>query len=616
MIAGDTATRRTRRRAVLACVAVLLLALVNAPTPARADSGWRPPVLDIDVPDPSLVRVGNTFYSFTTNVNPFGTPINVPVHESSNLTSWKDDGDALPTLGSWASIGFTWAPSVAHIGDQWALYYTALHTSSRRQCIGVAVASQPQGPYTDDNSAPLVCQLDHGGSIDPSPFLDSAGHWWLLWKSDDNSQGGVPGLWSQRLGSDGRTLSGNPKEVLVADRPWENGLVEAPTMISAGGKLLLFYSAGPFDSDEYAVGYATCSSPNGPCAKQTVNGSWASTGSTGLVGPGGESFVTTASGRVDMALHGWRGAIGYENNGFRAMYIEPVDFSDGIPVVRTDWPRTGSAFPVPGPVIASRGDGSIDLMMTGPSGSLYRRPFDDGVWGEWDSVGGATTSTPAATWIAGTLHVFVRGTDGALWHRWFTGSAWSNWESLGGSIIGSPTIVSMAPGRLDVFAQGTDGALWHRWFTGSAWSNWESLGGSIIGSPTIVSMAPGRLDVFAQGTDGALWHRWFSDGWATWEPLGGLLVGGPGAVSDSSGDLDVFVQGTDGAMWHRGFASAGWAGWGAWEPFGGRIMSDPSATATGSGQIAVTAGGGDGDAWARTLSGSAWTGWFPLGASS
>ena len=71
--------------------------------------------------------------------------------------------------------GSTWAPSVLARDGGYVAYYTVRDTTSGHQCISAAVASSPAGPFRDDSWGPLVCQREHGGSIDPSPFVDADG---------------------------------------------------------------------------------------------------------------------------------------------------------------------------------------------------------------------------------------------------------------------------------------------------------------------------------------------------------------------------------------------------------------------------------------------------------
>jgi hypothetical protein len=44
------------------------------------------------------------------------------------------------------------------------MYYTSSDDASGVQAIGVAVASDPKGPYVDKSSRPLICELNEGGS--------------------------------------------------------------------------------------------------------------------------------------------------------------------------------------------------------------------------------------------------------------------------------------------------------------------------------------------------------------------------------------------------------------------------------------------------------------------
>ena len=52
---------------------------------------------------------------------------------------------------------------------------TARDIASDKQCIGVAAAPAPEGPFDADDAAPLVCEADIGGSIDASSFVDDDG---------------------------------------------------------------------------------------------------------------------------------------------------------------------------------------------------------------------------------------------------------------------------------------------------------------------------------------------------------------------------------------------------------------------------------------------------------
>src|SRR5918993_3998571 len=82
------------------------------------------PVYKRDFPDPHVILVDDTYYAYgTTN----GSSINIRVMNSPDLLEWENLGDALPGLPKWAVLnsGYTWAPGVMHIEDQFVMYFVA-----------------------------------------------------------------------------------------------------------------------------------------------------------------------------------------------------------------------------------------------------------------------------------------------------------------------------------------------------------------------------------------------------------------------------------------------------------------------------------------------------------
>ncbi|MGK5742991.1 glycoside hydrolase family 43 protein [Micromonospora sp. URMC 103] len=286
------------------------------------------PVIRTDAPDPQAIRVGDTWYLFHTNAGGH----NVPVHTSPDLVDWSEAGDALPELPDWADAGKTWAPEAIQLGpDRFVLYYTVAGRESGRQCVGRAVATAPQGPYRDDSTGPLICQADLGGAIDASPFRDTDGSLWLLWKNDGNAIGVDTWIWSQRLSPDGLTLVGEPTKLLKQTEPWEGTLVEGPFLHRQDGRLYLFFAANAYDRAEYAEGYAVCESPSGPCVKAPENPILKTNDVAS--GPGHASMVVK-DGRTWLLYHAWPpGQEGSTDPG-RQTWLDEVVWTDGKPVVK------------------------------------------------------------------------------------------------------------------------------------------------------------------------------------------------------------------------------------------------------------------------------------------
>ncbi|HET9077867.1 MAG TPA: glycoside hydrolase family 43 protein [Acidimicrobiales bacterium] len=232
----------------------------------------------------------------------FGTTdwqANVPTAVSTDLVNWTQAPDALPVLPRWAqpSISMTWAPAALRTATGWVLYYSTEEASSKRECIGAAVATSPAGPYTDRSAAPLLCQRDLGGSIDPSVVAGPAGREYLLWKNDGNSSHHPDRLWSARLAPEGLGLAGPAHPLMGTDEPWDAGVVEAPAMIPAtSGGYWLFYSAGRWDSQQYGTGLARCRTVTGPCVDTSDRPFLYTSG--GMVSPGGLDTFTALDGRM------------------------------------------------------------------------------------------------------------------------------------------------------------------------------------------------------------------------------------------------------------------------------------------------------------------------------
>jgi hypothetical protein len=295
-----------------------------------ADAGL---VYPFDFPDPDVALFGQTYYAYATN----SVAGNIQIISSTDLAHWVSVGNALPSLPGWAKPNETWAPSVTNVNGTFLMYYTADFAPSGTQCISVATATNPQGPFIDNSVLPLECQQSLGGSIDPSAFTDANGVPYLVWKS------GGPGtstLWSQQLNAarTGFATGTNPTQLLAPDRSWEGGTVEAPDLALANGHYWLFFSGNDWDSANYAVGVAQCAGPLGPCADASPNPILSS--GPEMAGPGGESVFVDRNGHFQIAFHAWvPGAVGFPNS--RDLYLRPLDLSGLLPSVATPGPGPG-----------------------------------------------------------------------------------------------------------------------------------------------------------------------------------------------------------------------------------------------------------------------------------
>jgi beta-xylosidase len=304
----------------------------ESPPPAPAPLTPAPPADGRDAPDPFVVRDGDGWALYTTQVG----FLNVPVAVSADLATWSAPLDALPALPTWAEWGSTWAPGVLQRPDGFVLYFAARSQALGVQCIGVATASEAMGPFVSPEAEPLVCQSELGGSIDPYPFVDRDGTAYLLWKSDENAFENTSHLYGQRLRPDGLALEGDAVVLLANDARWENPLIENPALLAAADTYVLLYSGGWWESAGYGTGYATCTTPLGPCAKVTIQQPLL--GSEGAeAGTGGACVMTGPAGDHWLAYHAWTtGAVGYGHAGVRSLRFAALEWNgDSLTVIRS-----------------------------------------------------------------------------------------------------------------------------------------------------------------------------------------------------------------------------------------------------------------------------------------
>lgn len=290
----------------------------SAPTPVP---GGAPPSTvryAQDFPDPFVFRAGPYWYALSTQRG----LDKVPVIRSTDLVRWEARGDALAALPRWSRFGSTWAPAVLAVPAGFVLFYTTTHDATGLQCLSRAFSPLPEGPFVDVSREPLVCQTERGGSIDPSPFRDAEGRPWLVWKSEGTLDGEPTRLWSQPLTDDGRSLTGEPRELLRTADAWEGPIIEAPTMVVVDGRYHLFYSGNRWETSSYGTGHAICASPAGPCTRTATAPVVAPHPSE--AGAGGGEVFRDLDGTLRLAYHAWDPtAVGYPG-GLRRLRIGTV----------------------------------------------------------------------------------------------------------------------------------------------------------------------------------------------------------------------------------------------------------------------------------------------------
>ncbi len=255
-------------------------------------------VLPGDHPDPSVVKIGDSFWATATTSNWFPA---FPVYQSKDLKHWTKKSVVFKQRPEWADYYF-WAPEITYDNGKVYIYYTA-HKKNGNLCIGAAVADRPDGEYTD--LGPLMCQED--GSIDAFPMRDKNGKLYMIWKEDGNSVRKPTPIWAMEMKEDRTGLIGEKKELFRGDQPWENGLVEGVSMVRHGEYYYAVYAAAACCGTKcnYGTGVARSKDLLGPWEKYAQNPVLASTAEWTCPGHG---TVVQKDGKYYFLYHGYSAA--------------------------------------------------------------------------------------------------------------------------------------------------------------------------------------------------------------------------------------------------------------------------------------------------------------------
>ena len=278
---------------LLSVIAVILIAC-GPGSDAPGDSAQpverhNPVIATRGLADPAVLLHEGTYFLYPT-----GDSRGFDVYLSTDLRNWRKGPRVLEPGGL-----NVWAPDIFRDPEdgRFYLYYSANYR------IGVAIASDPRGPFEDRG----ILLED---AIDPHMFRDEDGRYFLYYEAlTDVKQTlkrlsiPVGRIFVQAMAGPLET-SGEPRLLLEPDTGWERGwfrIVEGPWMLKRDGSYYLMYSGNATFSADYAIGYATASSPTGPFEKHPGNPIVAKGG--GVFGPGHHAIAEGPDGATWLVYH-------------------------------------------------------------------------------------------------------------------------------------------------------------------------------------------------------------------------------------------------------------------------------------------------------------------------
>jgi xylan 1,4-beta-xylosidase len=307
---------------------------------------YRNPVIAGDFADPSIIRVGDTYYAAGTSSE--WAP-HYPLYTSKDLVNWEHVGHVFEKKPEWASGSF-WAPELFHHKGTFYVYYTARRKSDNVSVIGVATTEDPRKGFTDRG---IICEWG-SEAIDGFVFQDNDGKLYFSWKAYGLEKDRPVTLLASEMTDDALKLKGEAFELLQADgKPIS---AEGQVMTRRGDWYYLFYSSKGCCGRgcDYQVEVARARNLKGPWEPSPVNPILA--GGTGWICPGHGTLVDLPDKRSFFLYHAYNEK---ENvyTGRQGLLGEVVWQENGWPVFAGGpTPSATEASPLRKEQAATRGD--------------------------------------------------------------------------------------------------------------------------------------------------------------------------------------------------------------------------------------------------------------------
>ncbi len=209
--------------------------------------------------DPEGAIFNKQYWIYPTYSAPYNEQVFFDAFSSTDLVTWNKHSRILDTANvKWAKRA-VWAPAIVEKGSKYYLFFGAndIQNDNQQGGIGVAVADNPAGSFTDYLGKPLIDKFYNGAQpIDQFVFKDKDGQYYIIYggwrhcniaKLKDDFTGLIPY-------DDGTTF----KEITP------KGYVEGPFMFIRNGKYYFMWSEGGWTGPNYSVAYAIAGSPFGP----------------------------------------------------------------------------------------------------------------------------------------------------------------------------------------------------------------------------------------------------------------------------------------------------------------------------------------------------------------
>ena len=214
---------------------IAFLLISNMLLAQQPEQTYRNPVIQGDFPDPTVIRVDDSYYAAGTTSD-FAPAY--PLYHSSDLINWERIGSVFNEPPAWIK-GDCWAPELFYNNGTYYVYYTARKKSDNTSCIGVATTKDITKGFTDHG--PLI---EWGNeAIDAYVFKDDDEKLYITWKAYGLENRPIEILASE-LSADGLSLVGEHFSLTAPTTGWKERGDEGQVLLKRNGYYYFFYSIG------------------------------------------------------------------------------------------------------------------------------------------------------------------------------------------------------------------------------------------------------------------------------------------------------------------------------------------------------------------------------------
>lgn len=238
---------------------VLLLFISFSTGISAQEASTNNPIFPGFYADPEAIVFNDTYWIFPTYSAPYEEQVFFDAFSSKDLVHWEKHEKILDSTAiRWAEKA-VWAPSIIEKEGKYYLFFGAndIQSNHEKGGIGIAVASDPAGPYKDYLGKPLIAEFHNGAQpIDQFVFEDKEGQYYLFY-------GGWKHCNVAKLNEDFTGFIPFEDGTIFKEVTPEN-YVEGPFMFIRNGKYYFMWSEGGWTGPDYSVAYAISDSPTGP----------------------------------------------------------------------------------------------------------------------------------------------------------------------------------------------------------------------------------------------------------------------------------------------------------------------------------------------------------------